>query len=76
LACTGRSRSGLYDRIAKGLWTKPVSLGARAVAWPAHEISTLIQASIAGASEVEFRALVERLHEARRFAVTGQEVAA
>jgi len=29
---SGLSRSTIYQRIAEGLWTKPVSLGARAVA--------------------------------------------
>ncbi len=75
LALSGRSRSGLYDRIAKGLWTKPVSLGARAVAWPSHEISALIQASIAGFSEAKFKALVNQLHETR-LNVSDLEVAA
>jgi prophage regulatory protein len=65
IASSGRSRSGLYDQIAQGLWTKPVSLGARAVAWPSNEISSLIRASIAGFSEARLRALVVQLHEAR-----------
>ena len=34
-AQSGYSRSTIYLRISHGLWTKPVSLGARAVAWPA-----------------------------------------
>jgi prophage regulatory protein len=66
LACSGRSRSGLYELIAKGLWPKPVSLGARAVAWPAHEVTALVQATIAGASEAQVRALVGKLHAARQ----------
>ena len=36
---TGYSRSTIYLRIAQGLWTKPVSLGARAVGWPAIEVA-------------------------------------
>jgi prophage regulatory protein len=34
LACTGLSRSTIYLRIAQGVYTKPVSLGGRAVGWP------------------------------------------
>ncbi len=33
---TGLSRSTLYLRIAHGVFTHPVSLGGRAVGWPAH----------------------------------------
>ena len=33
---SGQSRSTLYLRISEGLWTRPVSIGPRAVAWPAH----------------------------------------
>ena len=36
---SGLSRSTIYLRIAQGLWTKPVSLGARAVGWPSDEVS-------------------------------------
>ena len=32
---TGLSRSTLYLRIAHGVFTHPVSLGGRAVGWPA-----------------------------------------
>ena len=32
-ARSGYSRSTIYLRIAQGLWTKPVSLGLRAVGW-------------------------------------------
>jgi prophage regulatory protein len=35
---TGLSRSTLYLRIAQGEFPKPVSLGGRAVGWPASEV--------------------------------------
>ena len=38
---SGYPRSTLYLRIAQGLWPKPVSLGARAVGWPAGEVSAV-----------------------------------
>ncbi len=63
---SGYSRSTVYLRIAQGLWTKPVSLGARAVGWPANEIAALNAARIAGKTDEEIRALVTRLEAARR----------
>ncbi len=69
---TGHSRSTLYLRISQGLWTKPVSLGARSVGWPLSEVNTLIAARIAGQSDTEIRELVCSLQTARKNAM--QEV--
>lgn len=66
---SGYSRSTIYLRISQGLWTKQVSLGARAVGWPAAEVDALNSARIAGKSDVEIRELVLRLEAARKFAV-------
>jgi prophage regulatory protein len=65
-AATGLSRSTLYLRIAHGVFTHPVSLGGRAVGWPAHEVAMLNAARIAGKPEAEIRALVAELETARR----------
>ena len=65
-AKTGYSRSTIYLRISQRLFVKPISLGARAVGWPAHEISSLNAARIAGKSETEIRALVARLETSRK----------
>lgn len=65
---SGYSRSTIYLRIAQGLWTKPISLGARAVGWPANEIAALNAARIAGKTDGEIRALVTKLEAARRTA--------
>lgn len=65
---SGYSRSTVYLRIAQGLWPKPVSLGARAVGWPASEIAAINAARIAGKSDDEIRALVARLEAARKVA--------
>lgn len=62
---SGYSRSTIYLRMAQGLWPKPVSLGARAVGWPASEVSALNAARIAGKTEGDIRALVAKLHAAR-----------
>ena len=63
---SGYPRSTLYLRIAQGLWPKPVSLGARAVGWPAGEVSAVNAARIAGRTDDEIRALVARLELERQ----------
>lgn len=63
---SGLSRSTIYLRIAQGLWTKPISLGVRAVGWPAHEIAALNAARIAGKSNDEIRQLVIKLETTRK----------
>ena len=65
-ALSGYSRSTIYLRIAQGLWTKPVSLGPRAVGWPTKEIEALNAARIAGKTDVQIRELVDALHEKRK----------
>lgn len=63
---TGKGRSTLYSDIQRGLLTKPVALGARAVGWPSDEIQALNAARIAGKSEHEIQQLVKRLEAARK----------
>lgn len=70
-AQSGYSRSTIYLRINQGLWTKPVSLGARSVGWPADEIAALNGARIAGKSNDEIRTLVSKLELARKYAFAG-----
>jgi prophage regulatory protein len=65
---SGLSRSTLYLRISQGLWTKPISLGGRAVGWPASEITILNCARIAGKTDEEIRALVQKLEAQRKAA--------
>ena len=55
---SGYSRSTIYLRISQGLWPKPVSLGPRAVGWPAAEVAAINAARIAGKSDDDIRALV------------------
>ena len=59
------SNSGLYAMIQKGLFVRPVRLGARAVGWPEAEVEALIAARIAGASDDAIRELVIKLQAAR-----------
>ena len=65
---SGLSRSTNYLRVSQGLWTKPVSLSARAVGWPSDEVEKLISARIAGNTDDEIRALVKELEAARKIA--------
>lgn len=64
-AQSGYSRSTIYLRISQGLWTRPVSLGARSVAWPEGDVAALNAARIAGHSDDDIRKLVQRLQAAR-----------
>jgi prophage regulatory protein len=63
---TGYSRASIYSLISRGLWTRGVSIGDRAVGWPADEVAALNAARIAGLSEDEIRALVAHLEDDRR----------
>jgi prophage regulatory protein len=63
---SGLSRSTIYLRITQGLWTKPVSLGARAVGWPSDEVEAINAARIAGSTDDEIRNLVKKLEAARK----------
>lgn len=65
---SGLSRSTIYLRISQGLWTKPVSLGARAVGWPSGDAAAINAARIAGKTDKEIRALVVKLEAARKTA--------
>lgn len=62
---TGYSRSTIYLRISQGLFIRPVSLGARAVGFPAGEVAALNAARISGKTDADIRALVSRLHAGR-----------
>lgn len=62
----GLSRSTIYLRISQGLWTKPVSLGSRAVGWPSGDVAAINAARIAGKSDDEVRALVVKLEASRK----------
>ena len=74
-AQSGYSRSTIYLRMSQGLWTKSVSLGARAVAWPAGDVAALNAARIAGRTDDQIRTLVLKL-EAGRLSVVGNAMAA
>lgn len=64
----GRSRSAHYLDIQQGLFTHPVSIGARAVGWPSDEVAALNAARIAGKTDEQIRSLVVALEAARKTA--------
>lgn len=64
-AVTGMARPTLYEAMAKGLFPRPIKLGAKSSAWPALEVNKMLAARIAGKSEDELKALVIELTEAR-----------
>ena len=62
----------LYKEVAKGLFPRPIKLGARVSVWLQSEVTALINARIAGKSNDEIKALVIELETARKS--TGGEV--
>jgi prophage regulatory protein len=65
---TGLSRSTLYVRIAEGEFPRPVSLGGRAVGWPANEVASINAARVSGRTKSEIIDLVAQLEAARKTA--------
>lgn len=63
---TGLSKSSLYNRINDGLFTPPISLGARAVAFVASEVDAVILAMIQEQPPEEIKALVSNLIQQRK----------
>ena len=59
-------KSTLHNRIRDGLFVPPVSVGARAVAWPQHEVESITNALISGKSPDDIRQLVKRMVEKRQ----------
>lgn len=62
---TGLSRSTLYGRVSTGLWPRAVRISTRLIGWPSSEVDALNAARIAGKTDDEIRALVQRLEAAR-----------
>lgn len=62
---TGKSRTGLYDDMARGTFPRPIRLGARAAGWPEHEVEQIVAARIRGDDDSAIKKLVAKLHAAR-----------
>lgn len=67
-AARGESRSTIYNRIAAGLFPKPIPLGPRLVGWREGEVAALNAARVRGASDDEIRSLVAKLEADRKLA--------
>jgi prophage regulatory protein len=61
--------ASIYNAIKKGLFTKPVLIGQRAVAWPKSEVQAICAARIAGYSNEQIKNLVDHLHSRRQGAL-------
>ncbi|MDO8777723.1 MAG: AlpA family phage regulatory protein [Burkholderiaceae bacterium] len=60
-----KSHASIYTAIKAGLFTKPVQIGERSVGWPDDEVKAINAARIAGKSDADIKALVNRLHGKR-----------
>jgi prophage regulatory protein len=60
-----RSHASIYSAVRAGMFTKAVSIGPRSVGWPSEEVQAINAARIAGKSEADIKALVNRLHSKR-----------
>lgn len=68
-AAMGVSRSHGYTLIERGLMTVPIKAGIKVSLWPVDEIDQINAACIRGDSDEQVRALVAKLHDARKHRV-------
>jgi len=69
-----RTHASIYGLINAGMFTKPVSIGLRSVGWPDHEVQAINIARVAGKTDDQIRALVQRLHAQRQEMAAAMEV--
>jgi prophage regulatory protein len=62
----GLKKSARHERVKDGLLTRAVKLSSRCARWPSNEIEEIQLADIAGADDMTIKALVTRLHAARK----------
>ena len=60
-----RSHASIYTAVKLGLFTRPVPIGQRSVGWPDTEVQAINRARIAGKTDAEIKALVDKLHADR-----------
>ena len=60
-----RSNASVYNLVREGLFTRPIKIGMRSVAWPDYEVDSINAARVAGFNEEQLRAHVEALHHHR-----------
>ena len=69
LDAMGWGNSTHYEKINNELFVEPVKLGPRTSRYPSDEVTLMQDAYIAGKSKEEIRALVRKLHAARKGAL-------
>jgi prophage regulatory protein len=69
-----KSNSTIYGAVRLGLFTRPIRIGDRAVAWISYECDAIVNARIQGKNVEEIKALVNKLHSNR--ATAGEQVGA
>lgn len=60
-----RSDASVSKAVRDGLLTKSVKISPRSVGWPSEEVQAINAARIAGKSDADIKALVNRLHAKR-----------
>jgi len=60
-----RSNASIYNLVREGLFTKPIKIGMRSVAWPDYEVDSINTARVAGFNDEQIRDHVEELHQHR-----------
>jgi len=61
----GLSNTSLFEQTKAGIFPPPISLGARAVGFIAHEIQAVLAARSVGKSDNEIRSIVKALIKQR-----------
>ena len=64
------SDTSITSAVNAGVLTTPVRLGTRSIGWPDYEIKAIVNARIAGKTDDDIRALVQRMHTQRNQLVT------
>lgn len=65
----GVSKGTLNSQIKDGTFPPPVSIGARAIAWPSNEVDKVVRARVSGIADEGLRELVEQLINERKEAI-------
>ena len=60
-----KSRSTVYEWVRRGVFPRPVQLGAATSRWPSKEVAAVCAARVAGQDDDAIRLLVEQIHERR-----------
>lgn len=62
LKLRARSKTSNRKDVSDGLFTRPVYVGNKSIAWPLHEIEAINAARLAGKNDDEIKQIVDGLH--------------